>query len=139
MWSNLFILIGGLTFGLICALGWGWRHRVVEPLQPLQWLKSFAQAVGWVLAVLGIGLLFYFIVHADEYLSPREQLADAVVGVLVLAVEGYRGLRKRLDGILHELREIRTPGEGKERVSEPWTPGVQYVDSDLIRRETRSD
>jgi len=41
------------------------------------------------------------------------------VGVVSWAVSGYCGLRERLDGILHELREIRTPSEGKDYQNPP--------------------
>jgi hypothetical protein len=41
------------------------------------------------------------------------QVLEAV-GVVWFTVHGYRGLHKLLDGILHELREIRAPSEGKD-------------------------
>ena len=75
--------------------------------------QALVTFVRWLFDLVGLAILFYLIVHADIFGTPREQLAWAVVGVAYLAFAGYRGLRKRLDGILHELREIRTPSEGK--------------------------
>jgi hypothetical protein len=115
-----------MVLGLIFAVRWAWRHwsqswrlqigdpkpiKPIKPLQAWQGLKDFTRSV---FEGFGVGVLAYLIVDADDFFSPREQLAWAAVGVLVLAVTGYRGLRKRLDGILHELREIRTPSEGKD-------------------------
>jgi hypothetical protein len=61
-----------------------------------------------VLYVLAGAVAFYLIDHADDFGTPRQQLTWAVLTVLVVAVSGYRGVCKRLDDILHELREIRT-------------------------------